>query len=78
MADTLQMALYRIDMLERKVTLQADEIAEIEARNIKRDQERQALERKQLLWGITFLGGIIMTLGSVIWSYRGVIFRGLS
>ena len=76
MADNLQNAIYRIGQLESALKSCVDEIALIERRNTDRDHERQALERKQLLWGITFLGGIIVTLGSVLWNYRTVIFRG--
>lgn len=76
MTDSMEMALYRITELEKKVKAQADEIALIEKRNQERDQERVSTERKQLLTGVTFLGGIIMTLAGVIWSYRGIIFRG--
>ena len=76
MADNLQNAIYRIGQLESALKSCVDEIALIERRNADRDHERQALERKQLLWGITFLGGIIVTLGSVLWNYRTVIFRG--
>jgi len=35
-----------------------------------------ALERKQLVWGISILGAAVMTLAGVIWSYRAVIFKG--
>ena len=76
MADNLQNAIYRIGQLESALKSCVDEIALIGRRNTDRDHERQALERKQLLWGITFLGGIIVTLGSVLWNYRTVIFRG--
>lgn len=76
MAQNLQAAFYQIEELQRTVKYQADEIAKIERRNEERDRERAALERTQLIWGITFLGGIIMTLGTVIWSYRSVIFKG--
>ena len=78
MAENLQAAFYQIAELQRTVKAQAEHIASIDRRNDERDQERSALERKQLLWGITFLGGIIITLGGVIWSYRGVIFKGQS
>ena len=57
MADNLQNAIYRIGQLESALKSCVDEIALIERRNTDRDHERQALERKQLLWGITFLGG---------------------
>lgn len=76
--DNLQMALYRISKVEEELRTVKGELETIEQRNLDRDRERQMLERKQLLYGVTFLGGIIMTLGSVIWSYRGVIFKGLS
>ena len=57
MADNLQNAIYRIGQLESALKGCVDEIAMIERRNADRDHKRQALEHKQFLWGITFLGG---------------------
>lgn len=76
MSDDIQIALYRISELERQIKIQATEIAHIEERNVSRDRERAATERKQLYTGITALGAVILALAGVIWSYRGVIFRG--
>ncbi len=67
---------YRVSQLEKLVQDQAAELAAIEERNAQRDRERAAQEQKQLLYGISFLGGIILTLFGVIWNFRGVIFRG--
>lgn len=76
MSDNLEMALYRISELEKLAKDQAAEIAMIEKRNQERDHTRASLERNQLIWGIMFLGGVIMSLGTVIWNYRNAIFRG--
>lgn len=76
MADEYDLMAWRMDVLEKALAKAIDEIHSIEERNETRDRERAAMERKQLVWGITFLGGIIMTLAGVIWSYRGVIFKG--
>jgi len=76
MADNLAMALYRIGELEKIAKDLAAEVASIERRNQERDVTRAALERSQLKWGIMFFGGVIMSLGTVIWNYRNVIFRG--
>lgn len=72
----LELSIYRIEQLERQVREQADELKTIEDRLAARELERTAAERKQLLAGIIFLGGVITTLGGVIWSYRDIIFRG--
>ena len=76
MADQYDLMAWRIEVLEQTVTKLTGELKQVEDRNEARDRERAAMERKQLVWGITFLGGIIMTLAGVIWSYRGVIFKG--
>lgn len=75
-AQTPELNLYRIEQLEREVAAQATELKSIEARLAARDAERSAAERKQLITGIIFLGGIITTLAGVLWTYRAVIFRG--
>lgn len=72
----METLLYRVSHLEKMVIEQATELAAIEDRNAQRDRERAAQEQKQLLYGISFLGGIILTLFGVIWNFRGVIFRG--
>lgn len=70
--------MWRLETLERESKELRDHLQNVEARNERRDQERADLERKQLLWGIMFLGSVIMSLGGVIWSYRAVIFRGVN
>ena len=32
-------------------------------------------ERNQLKWGVSALGLVVMTLGGIIWQFRGVIFK---
>ena len=67
---------YRVSQLEADLEKMAAEMAAIDARNQARDEARVALERKQLVWGISVLGAAVMTLAGVIWSYRAVIFKG--
>ena len=65
-----------LESQDEEIKRQAVEIRQIEERNDQRDRERAALERRQLIAGITFLGGIILTLIKVIWEYRSAIFKG--
>ena len=67
---------YRVDQLEKELARLTKELEDIDARNQARDEARVALERKQLVWGISVLGAAVMTLAGVIWSYRAVIFKG--
>lgn len=41
------------------------------------DMKRHAdqLEKQRLRWGISALGTVVMLLGTIIWGYRGVIFK---
>lgn len=73
MADTLAMAMYQISELKKQLAAQAEEIAAIEERNARRDREREERERQWLKWGIMTIGGIAMTLFSVIWVNLNVI-----
>ncbi len=58
---------------DREVEELRREIQAIEERNAARDRERAALERKQLIWGITFLGGVVISLGTLIWNNLATI-----
>lgn len=65
---TDEILLYRLSKAEEKIAALDKELKEFR-------EEEQALEKKRLLWGISVLGSVIMTLGAVIWSYRSVIFK---
>ncbi|WP_428516261.1 hypothetical protein [Roseovarius sp.] len=69
---------YKVDEQSREIRELRDHVEKLEKRAVERDQERSAQERKQLLAGISFLGAVIITLGSVLWSYRAVIFKGVN
>lgn len=66
---------YRLAQAEGKIIQMGETMQGLEKRlqNLKEDEDRR--ERSQLLWGISALGAVVMTLGSVLWSYRGDIFR---
>lgn len=74
MPDQDALLRWRIDVLEKTVLKVTDDLRQVEERNEERDRERAKAERNQLLAGITFLGGIILTLFGVIWRY--VIVKG--
>lgn len=51
------------------------EKAEKEIENLHKEMDTKAAEEKsRLMWGISFLGGIVMMLAGVIWTWRSVIF----
>lgn len=51
--------------------------AEAEIRGLHEDLDKRASEEKaRLVWGISVLGGAVMTLATVIWNWRSVIFKG--
>ena len=61
----LALVLYRLDR------------AEAEIRELHEEMERRsAEEKKRLMWGISVLGGAVLTLAGVIWNWRSVIFKG--
>lgn len=74
--DTLS---YRVSHLEAELAAAEKDIAALREatqnglNNLRDESARR--ERNQLIAGIVFLGGIITTLGSVLWSYRNVIFQ---
>lgn len=73
-----EILLYRLSQAEKHI---AEQAADIERLNTKLNEMRiqdAAREKKQLMWGITTLGAVVMTLGGVLWAYRGIIFRGSS
>ncbi|QFT81155.1 hypothetical protein FIU89_11095 [Roseovarius sp. THAF27] len=76
--ENYQVLLFRIDRQAEEIRDLKSHVEKLEKRAVERDQERSAQERKQLLAGISFLGAVIITLGSVLWSYRAVIFKGVN
>lgn len=65
MADDLAVLAYKVQVLQTKVDEQGAEIKAMKAE-----------EKSRLIWGIGALGGAVLSLAGVIWSYREVIFRG--
>lgn len=65
MSGTLE---YRLEQAEIKINALEAELKRLE-------DETDELERKRLKWGISALGAIVMTLGTIIWQYRSVIFK---
>lgn len=73
--DDGKIAAYQIKQLFAEIEEVKVHIRNLETRAERRDEERAARERKNLIWGITFLGGVITTLIGVVWKY--VILRGV-
>ena len=69
--------IYRINEQAAQIKMLQNHVEQLELKVIARDKERAAAERNYLVAGISFLGGTIMLLGALIWSYRSIIFRGL-
>ena len=67
--------LWRLKQNEAEIAFLKEEIQAIESRNRERDAARAELERRQLVYGISFLGGVIMSLVTVIWNFRSVILK---
>lgn len=68
--------LYRMDLQEKRIEEMETHIRKLEADAAAREEMRRKEQRNQLVAGIAMLGGIVTTLGAVIWSYRSVIFQG--
>jgi hypothetical protein len=60
---------YRLEQAELK-------IVELEDKLVAFIVKEDARETKRLLWGISALGTAVMILGSIIWTYRPIIFKG--
>lgn len=67
--------LFRIEVLEQATKDQFIEIKQLNADLVKIRTEEAARERNQLRWGVSALGAVVMTLGAILWAYRGVIFK---
>lgn len=79
---------YRITELERRLEAQftrfertteeqEKQIKILEEKITKRENERDVEEKKKLIWGISFLGSIILSLLGIIWNFRSAIFKGV-
>lgn len=60
--------LYRLQLAE-------EHIEKLEQKFDARELERNKQEKKNLIWGISVLGGVASTLLGVLWAYRGIIFK---
>ena len=76
-AENWGVLIYRINEQAAQIKMLQNHVEQLELNVIARDKERAAAERNYLVAGISFLGGTIMLLGALIWSYRSIIFRGL-
>lgn len=62
------LASYRLEQLEARVEAQAAKVEKLE-------KEVEDQEHRRLKWGVGALGSVVLTLGSVLWSYRSEIFK---
>ena len=53
----------------------AQDVKDLEGEIRRVEKQEAARERARLLWGISALGTVVMTLGALIWNYRAVIFK---
>jgi predicted esterase YcpF (UPF0227 family) len=65
----------RISHLQTAVTKQAEKIESLQKEIEAVEKAMAERDRKNLIWGISVLGGAVSTLIGVIWNYRNVIFR---
>jgi type VII secretion effector (TIGR04197 family) len=65
----------RIAHLQDVITKQAEKIESLEKEIEAVEKAMTERDRKNLVWGITVLGGVVSTLVGVIWNYRSAIFR---
>lgn len=63
------------NLLEYRLAQAESRLIEI-TRELEEFKEREEQDRRQqLMWGIAALGLATSTLASIIWSFRGVIFK---
>ena len=67
--------LYRLEQAEKHIEETEAHIVELNKKFEEREIERHKQEKKNLIWGIIFLGSIVTSLGGILWNYRGVIFK---
>jgi hypothetical protein len=65
----------RIAHLQAVVAKQAEKIESLQREIESVEKTMTERDRKNLVWGITVLGGAVSTLVGIIWNYRNVIFR---
>lgn len=58
----------RLEQVEKRAEALEGEMKAMKA-------EADKLEKQRLRWGISALGTVVMLLGTVLWGYRGVIFK---
>lgn len=78
---------FRLTQAEKHMAKQDEEMTkleeEIRANRVFYETKMQEMkdaydkqERSRLMWGISSLGSLVMLMGGVLWTYRGVIFKG--
>jgi len=66
---------YRLEQAEARIVSLASEVHSLRTEMHQMKEAEDARERSQLKWGVSALGAAVITLASVIWAYRGEIFR---
>ena len=66
---------YRLEQAEKKIEELANHCAALQKQLIDLEKHEAERETKRLMWGVSTLGAVVMTLGGIIWSYRAVIFK---
>lgn len=60
--------VYRLEIAEKTISELDDKLRHLE-------RLEEAREKRYFLWGLRTLGGITFAAFTVIWAYRGVIFK---
>ncbi len=75
MTNSNDVLVERISNLQYVVERQEARIKELENELENMERNISERDRKNLLWDISVLGGVVTTLIGVLWNYRSVIFR---
>lgn len=67
---------YRLAEAEKSIEAQQQEISSLRDTLQKMQADSAERERKRLLWGITSLGAVLMTMSGVLWQHLGTIIGG--
>lgn len=72
MSDNSQMTEYRLQMAEKQIVEQHQQIKDLNAALIALERKEEDREKKRLLWGIGALGSVVMAMASFIWNQWGI------
>lgn len=79
MTESNEILAYRVSEMERRFKALEEsmkaEIHDLEEELKAEVKARQDAERRNLKTGISMLGLVLTTVTSVLWAYRGVIFK---